>query len=153
MFKFELRHLCRDFLDAKARVQNPKAGGFVVFEGWIRDHNEGKDVLSLEYSAYEPMAIREGEKIIAEALQKFQILDAHVIHNLGHLQIGDIAVWVGVSAVHRGTAFDACEYIIDELKVRVPIWKNEHYADGTSVWVECHECAKHAHHGEHHEHH
>ena len=78
-------------------------------------------------------------------VEKFEILDGYVDHRVGDLQIGEIAVAVHVSSVHRGPAFDACEYIIDELKVRVPIWKKEHYTDGDSGWVECHECAKHQH--------
>jgi len=78
-------------------------------------------------------------------LEKFDVIDALVEHRVGDLQIGEIAVAVHVTSVHRGPAFDACEYIIDELKVRVPIWKKEHYTDGNTGWIECHECAKHVH--------
>jgi len=129
----------------KRELDDPRAGGFVSFEGWVRNKNEGKDVTHLEYQAYDALAIKEGEKIIAEALDKFEVVDALVEHRVGDLQIGEIAVVVHVTSVHRGPAFDACEYIIDELKIRVPIWKKEHYTDGNTGWIECHECAKHAH--------
>ena len=129
----------------KNELFDPRAGGFVSFEGWVRNKNEGKDVTHLEYQAYDALAVKEGEKIIAEALKKFAVLDALVEHRVGDLQIGEIAVVVHVTSIHRGPAFDACEYIIDELKVRVPIWKKEHYTDGNTGWIECHECSKHAH--------
>ncbi len=129
----------------KLKLNDPRAGGFVSFEGWVRNRNEGRDVTHLEYQAYDILAISEGEKIIAEAKEKFSIIDALVAHRTGDLQIGEIAVVVLVNAVHRGPAFDACEYIIDELKIRVPIWKKEHYSDGDTGWIECHECAKHVH--------
>ena len=129
----------------KEELFDPRAGGFVSFEGWVRNKNEGKDVTHLEYQAYDALAVKEGEKIIAEALKKFAVLDALVEHRVGDLQIGEIAVVVHVTSIHRGPAFDACEYIIDELKVRVPIWKKEHYTDGNTGWIECHECSKHAH--------
>ncbi len=129
----------------KRELDDPRAGGFVSFEGWVRNKNEGKDVTHLEYQAYDALAVKEGDKIIAEAIKKFEIVDALVEHRVGDLQIGEIAVVVHVTSVHRGPAFDACEYIIDELKVRVPIWKKEHYTDGNTGWIECHECAKHAH--------
>ena len=111
------------------------AGACTTFEGWVRDHNEGRAVQRLDYQAYAPLAQSEGARIIDEALAKFAIVEAHCVHRVGVLAIGDLAVWVGVSAAHRGAAFDACRYIIDEVKLRVPIWKNEHYADGESGWL------------------
>jgi len=120
---------------------NPAAGGFCSFEGWIRNENDGQSVLRLEYEAYEPLARTEGEKILAEAKQRFPYLHAHCVHRTGMLEIGDCAVWVGVSAPHRDEAFQACRYIIDQLKVRLPIWKKEHYVDGHSGWVNCERCA------------
>lgn len=119
------------------------AGAYVGFEGWIRNHNEGEDVLRLEYEVYEPLAIKEGEKVIAEAIEKFPILHAECVHRSGLLEIGDCAVWVGVTSAHRDEAFRACRYIIDEIKVRLPIWKKEHYVDGHSGWVNCERCATH----------
>jgi molybdopterin synthase catalytic subunit len=113
----------------------------VTFDGWVRNENEGRQVLRLEYESYEAMALKEGEKIIAEAHEKFPIIDAVCVHRGGLLEIGDIAVWVGVSSAHRGEAFDACRYIIDEIKHRTPIWKKEFYVDGDSGWVRCEACA------------
>ena len=124
---------------------DPAAGGYCAFEGWVRDHNEGRPVKSLEYEAYPELAIKEGSRIIKEALKKFEVLGANCIHRTGHLQIGEIAVWVGATARHREEAFSACRYIIDEVKSRVPIWKKEHYEDGNSGWVRCEHCAAHEH--------
>ena len=134
-----------DIENARSEVQRIDAGGFVSFEGWVRNHNEGKEVNSLEYEVYESMAVKEGSKIIEEALSKFEIYDAICIHREGHLQLGDIAVYVGVSSAHRGPAFEACQYIINKVKVRVPIWKKEHYTDGDSGWVACERCGHHSH--------
>lgn len=121
-----------------------QAGGFASFEGWIRNHNEGQAVERLEYEAYAPLAVKEGERVIAEACERFDILHAACVHRTGMLEIGECAVWVGVSAAHRDAAFRACRYIIDEIKIRLPIWKKEHYVDGHSGWVNCERCAAHA---------
>jgi molybdopterin/thiamine biosynthesis adenylyltransferase/molybdopterin synthase catalytic subunit len=111
------------------------AGGYVTFEGCVRNHNEGKPVLRLEYEAYGDLAVSEGNKILAEAREMFGLLDAQCIHRTGMLEIGEKAVWIGVASPHRAEAFKACSYIIDELKKRVPIWKKEHYADGPYEWI------------------
>ena len=121
------------------------AGAYVCFEGWIRDQNEGQEVLRLEYEVYEPVAIKEGEKVIAEAKAKFPLLHAECVHRAGLLEIGECAVWVGVTSAHRDEAFAACRYIIDLVKVRLPIWKKEHYVEGHSGWVNCERCAEHGH--------
>ena len=123
---------------------DPGAGAYTSFEGWIRNENEGHSVLRLEYEAYEPLALAEGKSVLTEAQNKFPHLHAHCVHRIGLLEIGDCAVWVGVSSPHRDEAFLACRYIIDEVKVRLPIWKKEHYADGHSGWVNCERCASHA---------
>ncbi|MCH2175142.1 MAG: molybdenum cofactor biosynthesis protein MoaE [Lentisphaeria bacterium] len=141
---FEISETPIDIIERRTRMVQYHAGGYVSFEGWIRDHNHGKEVRSLEYQAYPALAGTEAEKILQEAKDQFAIDDCDVVHRVGHLDVGEIAVWVGVTAAHRGAAFDACEYIIDELKIRVPIWKNEHYLNGKSGWVECHECKKKA---------
>jgi len=125
---------------------NPSAGAYVSFEGWIRNVNEGHDVLRLEYEAYEPLAVTEGLVVIEEAIARFSVLNARCVHRVGLLEIGECAVWVGVSSGHRDEAFKACRYIIDEIKVRLPIWKKEHYVDGNSGWVNCERCATHGHH-------
>ena len=121
------------------------AGGYVSFEGWVRDHNEGKRVLSLAYEAYESMALKQGNRIIADAKDRFDIKEAYCVHRTGHLGLEDMAVWVGVSAAHRGPAFEACQFIINNIKVDVPIWKKEFYENGDSGWVNCEGCARHAH--------
>lgn len=120
-----------------AALNDAAAGGLVSFEGRVRNHNEGQAVLRLEYEAFAELANQEGQLIIDEALRRFAIIGASCVHRVGPLAIGDMAVWVGVSAAHRAAAFDACRYIIDEVKRRVPIWKKEHYANGDSGWVNC----------------
>jgi molybdopterin synthase catalytic subunit len=132
----------------RAELADPAAGGYAAFEGWVRNHNEGHAVTRLEYEAFEALANKEGERIVAEAVTRFGILRAACVHRVGSLAIGDLAVWVGVSSRHRAEAFAACRYIIDEVKHRVPIWKKEHYVNGDSGWVNCERCAhphEHAH--------
>jgi molybdopterin/thiamine biosynthesis adenylyltransferase/molybdopterin synthase catalytic subunit/rhodanese-related sulfurtransferase len=124
---------------------DPACGGYASFEGWVRDHNEGQQVRHLEYEAFELLANKEGERIIAEAVARFGVDHAACVHRVGDLQLGEMAVWVGVSARHRQEAFLACRYIIDEVKHRVPIWKKEHYLNGDSGWVNCERCAAVAH--------
>jgi len=133
------------------QLRDPAAGAFASFEGWIRNHNDGLPVVRLEYEAYAPLCVSEGEKIIAEARSRWTILHARCVHRSGSLEIGDCAVWVGVSSAHREEAFQACRFIIDQVKQRLPIWKKEHYANGDSGWVNCERCAGHEkHHGLHH---
>jgi molybdopterin synthase catalytic subunit len=132
--------ICAEAIDAgglKERLGRAAAGACVCFEGWVRDHNEGEAVLRLEYETHAAIARTEGEKVLREALERFDVLGAWCVHRVGLLEIGDCAVWVGVSAAHRGAAFDACRYVIDEIKQRLPIWKKEHYASGESGWVNC----------------
>ncbi len=119
----------------KETLFRDSAGAFVAFEGWVRDHNDGQPVTALEYEAHAPVATKEGQRILEEAIERFDVLAAFGRHRIGRLDVGDCAVWVGVSAAHRGVAFDACRFIIDELKQRVPIWKKEHYASGPSGWI------------------
>ena len=121
----------------KRELERSSAGACVTFEGWVRNHNEGEAVQALEYEAHQGIAEKEGLRIIAEALEKFAVTTVLCEHRVGKLGIGDCAVWVGVSADHRGAAFDACRYVIDETKARVPIWKKEHYASGATGWVNC----------------
>ena len=125
----------------RAELADPACGGYTSFEGLVRNHNEGMSVRHLEYEAFEPLAVKEGERIIAEAIERFGIEHAACIHRIGDLAIGEMAVWVGAAARHRDEAFRACRYIIDEVKHRVPIWKKEHYENGDSGWVNCERCA------------
>ena len=135
-----------DTRTARESLLDPGAGGYVSFEGWVRNLNEGRQVRRLEYESFEQLALKEGERIVRAALARFPIHHARCIHRIGELDIGEMAVWVGVSAGHRGEAFDACRYIIDEIKHRVPIWKKEHYDNGDSGWVNCEHCAAAPHH-------
>ena len=127
----------------RASLADPAAGGYCAFEGWVRNENEGHTVERLEYEAYEPLAIVEGDKVLAEARERFGILGAHCVHRTGMLELGECAVWIGVASKHRDEAFRACRFIIDEIKQRLPIWKKEHYTDGHSGWVNCERCAQH----------
>lgn len=136
----------------RGQLLDPQCGGFASFEGWVRNRNEGRAVLRLEYEAFAPLALREGERIVGQAVQRFGVSRALCVHRVGALAIGELAVWVGVSAAHRGEAFDACRFIIDEIKHRVPIWKKELYEDGDSGWVNCERCAAGAHTGPDHQH-
>jgi molybdopterin synthase catalytic subunit len=134
-----------DSESARNALQDLGAGGYVSFEGWVRDQNEGQEVTRLEYEAFQELAVKEGGRIIAEALQRFPVKHALCIHRVGSLRLADMAVWVGVSSTHRGEAFDACRFIIDEVKHRVPIWKKEYYRSGDSGWVNCERCATASH--------
>ena len=144
-FRFSQRPI--DTESARRELVDFGAGGYVSFEGWVRDFNEGREVTRLEYEAFQELAVKEGERILAEAAARFPIKHALCIHRVGSLALADMAVWIGVSAAHRGEAFDACRFIIDEVKHRLPIWKKEHYRNGDSGWVNCERCAAvpHAH--------
>lgn len=124
-----------DLAPLRRRLEDDRAGAFASFEGWVRDHNDGRPVRGLRYESYVALAEREGEQVLAEARARFDLCGAVCVHRIGDLAIGDMAVWVGVSAAHRGAAFDACRYIIDSIKDRVPIWKHERYADGDAGWL------------------
>ena len=148
--KFAVSNTPIDVVAARKAVADNSCGALAVFEGWIRDHNEGQQVERLEYEVYRPVAEKEGTRIINEALQRFGVSPAVCIHREGLLELGEIAVIVCVSSPHRGEAFDACRYIIDETKTRLPIWKKEHYVTGVSEWVNCENCASAGHsHGDH----
>ena len=121
---------------------NPQAGAVVSFEGRVRNTNNQRSVRGLEYEIYEMLAVKEGLKIIDEALNRFEILGAYAVHRYGQLEIGDVAVFVCTNAMHREAAFTASRYLIDEIKLRLPIWKKEHYLDGPAEWVACHHCAQ-----------
>lgn len=131
--------------EIKSMVQHDQAGGYVSFEGWVRNHNQGHQVSSLEYEIYPELAQKEGEKVVKEAIEKFNIKAATCIHRYGHLKIGDISIYIGASATHRDDAFKACRYIIDQVKERLPIWKKEHYVNKETKWVFCRDHSHHVH--------
>jgi molybdopterin synthase catalytic subunit len=111
-------------------------GALVRFVGLVRELNENRRVLSLEYEAFDDLALREGDRVLSEAMKAFPIFDAACTHRVGHLALGDEAIVVEVVSAHRKEAFAACSWIVDEIKSRVPIWKKEFYVDGESVWLE-----------------
>ncbi|MGJ8640743.1 MAG: molybdenum cofactor biosynthesis protein MoaE [Opitutaceae bacterium] len=138
--KFKLIDHPIDPMQLRSELLNTSAGAYCSYEGWVRDHNEGKAVRELHYSGYPQLAPAIADTILAEAAKKFHLLDAAAVHRTGPLSTSDIAVWVGVTAHHRGDTFLACRYIIDNIKHRLPIWKKELYTDGTEAWIESNHC-------------
>jgi len=118
------------------QLEDPDCGAIATFSGTVRRHNFNRQVIRLHYQSYKTLAVKEGNKILGEAKEQFNIINTLCIHRVGDLNIGEIAVWIGVNAGHRDAAFDACRYVIDEIKTRVPIWKKEIYVDGDSGWLE-----------------
>ena len=131
----------------REKVLDPTCGGLASFEGLVRNHHQGRDVKSLDYEAHPTLAEKEGQRILLEAKDRFDITHAIASHRIGELAIGELAIVIHVTASHRAAAFDACRFLIDEIKHRVPIWKREHYTDGTTTWVEqCQGCSAAKHH-------
>ncbi|HXE58734.1 MAG TPA: molybdenum cofactor biosynthesis protein MoaE [Gemmatimonadales bacterium] len=133
-----MTYLTRDPIDAAALLAEVAArghGGISLFVGAVRDHQDGRGVIRLEYSAYEPMAEAECRRIVDEALGRWPVAVA-LRHRIGELAVGDVAVAVAAGSAHRDEAFAACRYVIEEVKRRVPIWKKEFYADGHVEWVD-----------------
>jgi molybdopterin synthase catalytic subunit len=114
---------------------SPSDGAVLVFVGVVRESNEGRDVEHLDYEAYAPMAESVLSEIVAEAEERWETGRISVVHRVGQLAIGDPSVVITVAAPHRGAAYDASRYVIEELKKRVPIWKREGYVTGESEWV------------------
>jgi molybdopterin synthase catalytic subunit len=135
MIHFALSDRPIDDVQLRTRLENREGGALVVFEGRVRRQNEDRVVARLEYEAFAPLAEKEGNRILEETRQQFDILAVVCVHRTGTLELGDTAVWIGVVTRHRGAAFEACRHVIDEVKERVPIWKKEHYADGDSGWI------------------
>lgn len=142
---FKLSSTPLEEINLREGLVSQSAGAFVCFEGWVRNHNEGKKVSALEYEAYESLCEKEAEKIFQEVEKKFNVIAAKCFHRVGRLELGDMAIWIGVITAHRDESFKACRYIIDEIKFRLPIWKKEHYENGDSGWVACEACASHSH--------
>jgi len=117
-----------------AFVQTPASGGIGVFVGVVRETNEGNRVAEMEYTAFEEMAIKEMRTVVAEARERWALHRVAVVHSTGRLKVGDASVVVAVSSTHRGEALEACRAIIDGVKERAPIWKQEFGPDGTR-WI------------------
>ncbi|GAB3997775.1 molybdenum cofactor biosynthesis protein MoaE [Spirosoma daeguense] len=126
-----------DVTSALQELQSAQAGAIDLFLGVVRDNTEQRPVDRLEYEAYDRMAVSEMQKIADAAHQRWPLLRYLIIHRKGTLQIGEIAVLIGVATAHRADAFDACRYIIDTIKQTVPIWKKEVFTDGEE-WVNAH---------------
>jgi molybdopterin synthase catalytic subunit len=120
--------------EIQAVAADPAAGAVVVFTGEVRDHDHGRGVTALSYSAH-PSAAAELNRVAEKIAASHEIVSLAVAHRTGDLQIGDLAVVAAVGAAHRQVAFAACHALIDELKATVPIWKHQLFADGTSEWV------------------
>ena len=132
---FSLLDIAIDESRLRNMLDNDSCGAFVSFEGRVRNHNNASSVDRLTYYGYEDLAINQGRQIIEEAKKKFDITHAIAIHRIGALEIGDIAVWIGVVAAHRYPAFDACRWILDAIKADIPVWKQEYYHDDSSKWL------------------
>jgi len=132
---FELTTEPLDIGAIARRVVPPECGATVTLDGYVRQLTKGRETEYLVYEAYEPMALKEMEKLIQAAHEQFEISNIGIVHRLGKLEIGETSIVISVAAPHRKAAFSACEWLIRELKRRVPIWKKEVYADG-EVWVE-----------------
>ena len=117
------------------RASSNGIGGIVTFLGCARDFSEGREVSQISFDAYERMLLPELHKLRDEAMARFKLIDARIVHRLGTLQAGEQIVLIAAAAAHRGPAFDACRWIIDEVKARIPIWKHERYAGGDAGWL------------------
>jgi len=129
-----------------AQARNPASGALVLFSGEARNHNRGRPVLGLEYEVYKPMAEKHIRRIVADALERWELNFAACVHRAGRTEVLESAVVVVTSSAHRSEAYEANRYIIDRVKHEVPIWKKELYADGESVWSEnCENCSHPSH--------
>ena len=117
-----------------ALVRHPRCGGIAVFVGVVRDHDHGAAVSSLDYSAHPSVVDTLGE-VCREVVVRHDVARMAVVHRIGHLEVGDLAVVAAVSAAHRGAAFEGCRDLVDTLKARVPIWKHQQFSDGGDEWV------------------
>src|SRR6476620_8987071 len=126
---FELTKDAIDITSVSRRIVSPDCGATVTLDGYVRQFTKGRETLHLVYEAYEPMAIGEMQKLAEQAKAKFEISVVGIVHRLGKLEIGETSVVISVAAPHRKAAFQACEWLIRELKLTVPIWKKEVYAD------------------------
>ncbi|MEA2706146.1 MAG: hypothetical protein QOH22_934 [Gemmatimonadaceae bacterium] len=131
--------ICIRVLDPAAlikEISSPEFGAISLFVGTVREVNEGRSVSAIEYSAYESMAVAELDRILDEADQRFGVSAVIVEHRIGLLGLGDVSIAIAAAHPHRGPALDCTRYVIEEIKKRVPIWKKEHYEDGTREWVD-----------------
>ena len=133
--QIQLTHGEIDYSVLTESVRSDRAGAVLLFLGTVREMTNGRQTTALDYDAYPDMAKTTMQELIDEACKKWPIERVGIIHRLGHLQLGDISVAVALSCPHRQQTFEAGRFLIDELKIRVPIWKKENWADGTTEWV------------------
>jgi molybdopterin synthase catalytic subunit len=136
--KMDFFEITKETLDVGAiarRVVPKECGAIVTLDGFVRQFTKGRETLYLEYEGYEPMALKEMEKLVARAHEQFEIANVGIVHRLGRLGIGETSVVISVASPHRSAAFEACEWLIKELKRTVPIWKKEVYRGG-ETWIE-----------------
>ncbi|MHB8146586.1 MAG: molybdenum cofactor biosynthesis protein MoaE [Vulcanimicrobiaceae bacterium] len=133
-----------DVVALEAATRTDACGAVVTFSGIVRERaDDGRGVNGLSYEAYEPMALAEFELIAGETRDRFGDVRIAIVHRVGALRIGDVAVAVVAACPHRAQAFDACKYAIDEVKRRAPVWKKEHYLEGDGEWIS-NDCGGHA---------
>lgn len=125
-----------DLLALVGRVQDPGVGAIATFVGTVREHNAGRAVSGIDYEAYEPMASQELARVVAEAGAQWPTVRCAVVHRVGTLEVGEASVAIACADARRAPSMDAMRFVIETLKVRVPIWKREHYVDGTREWVD-----------------
>jgi molybdopterin synthase catalytic subunit len=130
-----LTHEPIDFAAVTEAARSPQAGAVLLFLGTVREFTEGRQTVALDYDAYASMAVRKMEELVQQAREQWPIVSAAIVHRLGRLELGDISVAVAVSTPHRHQAFDAGRFLIDQLKIVVPIWKKENWSDGSTEWV------------------
>jgi molybdopterin synthase catalytic subunit len=124
-----------DSAAVQEQIKAPEDGALCVFDGIVRNHTRNRRTLYLVYEGYSAMAVAEMERLANEALSRFAVRDLRIVHRLGRLEIGETSVLIAVASAHRAAAFDACRWLIDQLKQRVPVWKKEFFEDG-AVWAD-----------------
>ena len=131
----QLTHEPIDFAALTESVRSTQAGAVVLFLGTVREMTHGRQTVALDYDGYPEMAQAKLKELEAEARTRWPVIEAVIVHRLGHLELGDVSVAVAVSCPHRHQAFDAGRFLIDRLKEVVPIWKKENWIDGSTEWV------------------
>ncbi|MEO8727010.1 MAG: molybdenum cofactor biosynthesis protein MoaE [Acidobacteriaceae bacterium] len=134
-YEVRLVHAPIAVAELQDRIRQKNDGAICVFEGIVRNHTRGRQTLYLDYESYEEMAQRELERIVQQALERFSVREVIVHHRLGRIEISQASVFIAIASAHRAAAFEACRWLIDTLKKQVPIWKKEHFVDGT-VWAD-----------------
>jgi molybdopterin synthase catalytic subunit len=133
-----------NILSAYQFIADPAHGGTTVFQGTVRDFNLGKSVIGVSYDVFEPLAIKSFNTLAEQAMTQWgESMKIYIAHAKGRLNINEISIIIGVSTIHRDEAFQACRFLIEGIKHHSPIWKQEHYADGDSEWVQGHALCQH----------